>query len=256
MGRWDKQTMIASKTVSAQLNQLEKSELIESESHMVKPFDKTLQLNNDSTEQRILRAARSEFVDQGLSGARMQAIADRAHVNKALLHYYFRTKEKLYDAVLQNILETVWGVLRERFSHDAPVDDVRSILRQIVTVYIKTLQENQDFPRILLREIAEGGKRLPALIESFMSSFGDIPVKINRLLQREIKRKTIRPVEPVHLAINVLGMSVFTFIAQPIFSIVNERAAMKIALNEKFYKDRIESIVTMACDGIFKEKLR
>jgi len=223
---------------------------------MVKPIGKTVRLKNGSAEHRILIAAREEFVDQGLKGARMQAIADRAQVNKALLHYYFRTKEKLYDAVLQNVLATVWNVLREQFSKNSKADDIRSLLRQIVTVYIKTLEENRDFPRIILREIAEGGKRMPMLIESFVSSFGEIPLKINQLLLSEMRSGTIRKVKPVHLAINVLGMCVFTFFAQPILSKAGERGVVTIKFDKKFFHDRIESIISMACDGIFKEKTR
>lgn len=220
---------------------------------MVKPPDKTGRIKKDSTEQRILRAAREEFISQGLKGARMQAIADRANVNKALLHYYFRTKEKLYDAVLQNILATVWTVLRDQFSKNGSADDIRSLLRQIVTVYIETLEANPDFPRIMLCEIAEGGKRLPFLIESFVGSFGDIPLKINQLLLLEMRRGTIRKVEPIHLAINVLGMCVFTFLARPILSMAGRSGAPRIRLDGKFYRDRIESIVSLVCCGIFLE---
>lgn len=223
---------------------------------MVKPIGKTVRLKNDSAERRILIAAREEFVKEGLKGARMQAIADRAHVNKALLHYYFRTKEKLYDAVLQNILETVWSVLREQLSHGGQTDDIRALLRQIITVYITILEKNRDFPRIVLREIAEGGTRLPLLIEKFIQSFGEIPLKINQLLQREMRRGTIRPIEPIHVAINILGMCVFTFFAQPILSMAGERGILKISFDEKFFHDRIESIVSMACDGLFKEMVR
>lgn len=223
---------------------------------MVKPISKTNRSKKDSTERKILDAAREEFVDQGLKGARMQAIADRAQVNKALLHYYFRTKEKLYDAVLRNILETVWSVLRDKLSRGGQTDDIRTLLRQIVTVYIKTLEENRDFPRIMLREIAEGGTRLPLLIENFIQSFGEIPLKINRLLQKEMRRGTIRHIEPIHVAINVLGMCVFTFFAQPILSMAGERGVLKISFDRKFYHDRIESIVGMACDGIFRGKIQ
>ncbi|MEO1434911.1 MAG: helix-turn-helix domain-containing protein, partial [Bacteroidota bacterium] len=59
------------------------------------------------TENRILEIARSEFVKNGFSGTRMQAIADKAEINKAMLHYYFRSKEKLYREIFQDILNTM-----------------------------------------------------------------------------------------------------------------------------------------------------
>src|SRR5690606_24556875 len=71
-------------------------------------------------EKRILEAARKEFIAKGLDGARMQAVAASAGVNKALLHYYFRSKEKLYARVLEEILGAVWGELAGEFRARSP----------------------------------------------------------------------------------------------------------------------------------------
>ena len=68
------------------------------------------------TETRILTAARREFIAKGQDGARMQVIANEAGVNKALLHYYYRSKENLYRKVLEVTLATVWGRVRAEFN--------------------------------------------------------------------------------------------------------------------------------------------
>jgi AcrR family transcriptional regulator len=221
---------------------------------MVKPSDKTIRLKNGSAEERILRAARQVFIERGLAGARMQMIADRAGANKALLHYYFRTKERLYEAVLENILTTIGSALRSRLPHDREVNDLRGLLRQIITVYINTFRANPDFPRFIMREFADGGTHLPGIVNLFITGFGDIPRRIYGLMQKEAGLGHMRTIVPVHIAINIVGMCIFTFIAQPVLAIIGERTPLNLKFDDRFFDDRINAIVTMACDGIFKER--
>jgi TetR/AcrR family transcriptional regulator len=220
---------------------------------MVKPKSKTNRLINASPESRILAAARSEFIERGLRGARMQSIADRASVNKALLHYYFRSKEKLYDSVLQDIMRTLLGAVRAQLPRETGQDDFRSLLRLMVTSYISTLRKNQDFPRFMLREIVDGGAHLPVMVNELITSFGDIPLRIHRQLTAQMTQGKIRRVDPIHFALNILGMCIFTFIAQPIVNIVTARVNLGIAFDDRFYSDRIEAILDMAFHGVFKE---
>jgi TetR/AcrR family transcriptional regulator len=220
---------------------------------MVKPNNKTIRSKSLSPETRILAAARAEFIERGLCGARMQSIADRGEVNKALLHYYFRSKEKLYEAVLQNVMQTLLGAVREQLPHETGQDDIRSLLRLVVTTYIKTLQKNPDFPRFMLREIVDGGDHLPVMVNELITSFGDIPLRIHRMLAAQVKQGTIRRVDPVHFALNMIGMCIFTFIAQPIVGVVSERVNLGIAFDDTFFADRIETILDMTFYGILKE---
>jgi TetR/AcrR family transcriptional regulator len=221
---------------------------------MVKPFNKTIQSKNGSAEERILRAAREVFIERGLGGARMQTIADRAGANKALLHYYFRSKEQLYEAVFENILTTIGSALRSQLPpHDREINDLRGLLRQIVTVYINTFRANPDFPRFMIREFADGGAHLPGIVNLFISGFGDIPRRIYGLMQKEAGLGHMRTIVPVHIALNIVGMCVFTFIARPVLAVANKKTSLNLKFDDEFFNDRINAIVTMACDGIFKE---
>jgi TetR/AcrR family transcriptional regulator len=221
---------------------------------MVKRNDKTIRLKPLSPETSILSAARAEFIEHGLRGARMQAIADRCNVNKALLHYYFRTKERLYEAVLQDMMQTLLGAVRKQLLLEGGEDDLRSLLRLVVTTYIKTLQQNPEFPRFILREIVEGGAHLPVMVNELVSSFGDVPLRIHRLLLAHFKQGTIRQVDPVQFALNVLGMCIFTFIARPIVGAVNERVNLGVRFDDAFFDQRIEAILDMVFNGLFKEQ--
>jgi TetR/AcrR family transcriptional regulator len=220
---------------------------------MVKPNNKTIQSNHLSPEARILSAARAEFIERGLRGARMQSIADRGKVNKALLHYYFRSKEKLYQAVLQDIMRTLLGAVRAELPNQTGEDDIKSLVRLIVTTYIKTLQKNQDFPRFMLREIVDGGDHLPIMVNELITSFGEIPLRIHRMLSGQMKRQKIRKIDPVQFALNILGMCIFTFVARPIVGAVSERVNLGIEFDDAFFNRRIEAILDMAFHGILKE---
>jgi TetR/AcrR family transcriptional regulator len=220
---------------------------------MVKPFDKTIRSKKDSAEERILHAAREVFIERGLGGARMQMIADRAGTNKALLHYYFRSKEKLYEAVLENILTTIGSALRGQLPTGNEVEDIRGLLRQIVTVYINTFRANPDFPRFIMREFADGGAHLPRIVNLFIAGFGDVPLRIYTLLQKEMLKEHIRSIVPMHIALNIVGMCVFTFIARPVLSVIEKKTSLNLKFDDTFFADRIDAIVTMVCDGIFKE---
>ena len=107
-------------------------------------------------EHRILAAARREFIAKGLDGARMQAVATDAGVNKALLHYYYRSKDKLYRKVLEDTIATVWGKLQTEFRAQPQTTGVEGIVHTIVSTYIRTLSANPDFPLFVFREIAGG----------------------------------------------------------------------------------------------------
>ena len=223
---------------------------------MVKPSSKTIRSKSEidlSTERRIFAAAREEFIERGLRGARMQAIADRAAVNKALVHYYFRTKERLYDAVLQDTLATILGAVRGQLPGNEPDNDLRSLLRRIVTIYITTLKNNPDFPRFIIRELADGGEHLPRLIDAAIALCGDIPRRIYGLFVAETEQGTVRPIKPVHFLLNMLGMCAFTFIARPVLSLISDRAGFGVTFDDAFFQDRIDAIIDWTCCGIFTE---
>jgi len=175
-------------------------------------------------------------------------------VNKALLHYYFRSKERLYDAALADIVTTIGNRLRAELGTPGNNENLRSLLRQVVTVYVRTLQKNPDFPRFMVRELIEGGTRLKEIVAMFVGSFGDIPARIYSQILKEQKHGTVRSFKPLHLAVNIVSMSVFPFIARPMLAAIGTRTGIPIALDgEDFVNDRIETIVSMTCDGIFKE---
>ena len=180
----------------------------------------------------------------------MQSIADRCGVNKALLHYYYRSKKRLYEAVLQDIVQTMRGAIEPQLGDDAVDGDIRTLLRGIITTYIRTLQRNPDIVRFMFREIAEGGTHLPELIAQVAPMVRGIPERISRRLAAEVEAGTIRKVPGIQLMLNIIGMCIFTFVAQPMVSEISRQLSLNIDFDEYFFEERIENILDMVMQGI------
>lgn len=116
-------------------------------------LDKNL---SGSAEERILAAAMAEFAANGFHGARMQAIADTAHVNKAMLHYYFRSKDNLYHQIIRTGFQRIIGQVLEDWTGPGSLE---TRIEKIVDTYLDNYARNPDLIKIVLHETIEGGVR-------------------------------------------------------------------------------------------------
>lgn len=168
-----------------------------------------------STEEKILDAARKVFVQKGLDGARMQDIADEAGINKALLHYYFRTKDKLFEMIF---METV-GKIFPRFEMILLSDmDFFDKIRQIVSSYIEVIIHNPYLPLFVLNEMNKNPEF--GIVDFFKVQR---PVVIHRFMEdieKEVSKGTIKAVSPAHLLVNMMSMCIFPFVAKPVINIM------------------------------------
>lgn len=204
-----------------------------------------------STEDRILRAARIEFIERGRDGARMERIARSAGVNKALIHYYFRSKAKLYRAVLTGIVRTVWGSLRDELATLNTESGFRGFLQTFVSTFIRALRANPDFPPVILRELAGGAVEFRQVAAELFAEFDEIPARFERVVAREAKLGRLRPMNPVQVIMNVMGMCTATFFLQPVVTMMYQRVFNKdFVPDDRFFHERISAITDMVCDGI------
>jgi AcrR family transcriptional regulator len=208
-------------------------------------------ISMNETELKILAAAREEFVKMGLKGARMQIIADSAGVNKALLHYYFRSKEKLFEATIGEFAERLWGALEMQFTESAKYNNLKSFISTIVRTYIKTLSSDRYFPRLILRDIADGGDVMRTILKRAAERFGSIPAKMFTALKKEMDSGVIIKINPVDIILNILGMCIFTFIPGLVFDDTVVLDKLGLTYDDAYYENRISAIITMTCDGIF-----
>lgn len=170
---------------------------------------KTPETHSQSTENKILEAAKKVFILHGLEGTSMQQIASEAGINKSLLHYYFRTKEKLFDAVFTYAFHYIVPQMEGILNSDSGINDK---IERIVAEYMDLLSENKFIPAFILHEI----NRNPDRLYSIMQKTGIKPEIFVNQFVKEIQLGNIRPIDPRQLIINILAMCIFPVAARPL----------------------------------------
>ena len=123
-----------------------------------------METKKDSTEDKILEAAKNVFVAKGMEGARMQEIADEAGINKALLHYYFRSKEKLFEAIFSKIIQFAFPEITRIAQSNEPFI---SKIEQVVDAYIDLLIKHPFIPGFIMKELNRDPSGLFKLVVKF-----------------------------------------------------------------------------------------
>ena len=166
---------------------------------------------DSKTEEKIITAAREVFINKGLSGARMQEIADHAGINKALLHYYFRSKDKLFEAVFSELIKDFAPKMISALGSDLPLrEKVKAYVDQIIT----KMKSHPELPLFIFNEMRNHPQELIKKIGIVESGALEV---MSKQLEEEIKAGNIRPM-PVHeFMINMASMCIFPFLAKPMF---------------------------------------
>lgn len=163
----------------------------------------------DDTEQAILRSAREVFKSKGFSGAKMAEIASAAGINKALLHYYFRSKQNLFDQVFTEAVAVLIPKLVSILQSEYPLD-VK--IYKMVDYYYQTLSKNRDLPIFVLSEIRTNPEYMLKLLKS-----QGLDYKIlDRQIKSEIKKGNMIEVSAAEFFSNILGLILFPFITEPL----------------------------------------
>jgi AcrR family transcriptional regulator len=183
---------------------------------------KKIKIETDTTEEKIKEAARKVFMKKGYAATRTRDIAEEAGINLALLNYYFRSKEKLFNQVMKEKMQQFFGVLLPVISDPSTKLEIKIDL--IVSNYIDTLTENPDLPLFVLSEMKDANHLTDILPVEKLTP------KVSFIKQLQEKRPDINP---VHFLMNILGMTVFPFIARPAFGVIG-------ILNKNDFKTIIE----------------
>jgi TetR/AcrR family transcriptional regulator len=168
------------------------------------------------TEQRILDAAHVVFIRHGTAGARMQDIANEAGVNKALLHYYFRSKSRLAEAVFHGVASRIFSRLAETLGSDAEIEDK---VRRIIAIYIDQLSKTPYVPAYVLSELNQHPERTKQFFEAVRppNAKGPPPffLKLAEQIQTGVRAGTMRVISPGQFIANIASLCVFPFAAKP-----------------------------------------
>jgi len=202
-------------------------------------------IKKDNTEEKILNAAQTVFTRKGMDGARMQEIADEAGINKALLHYYFRSKQKLFESIFSVVFSKAFPNIQQFLTSDIPVEEK---MGRFIEKYIDLLLKNPYLPSFILKEINRDSEFLAKVIKKQGANPGDI----FKVFEKEMDAGTIKRMDPRELMINVISLSVFPFAAKPLMQIMffeNDKKAYR-----EFLKQRKVTVKRFVLDSILIEE--
>ena len=202
--------------------------------------------NNLSTEEKILQAAQEVFIREGYDGARMQHIADKAGINKALLHYYYRSKEKLFLEVFEKVFT---GLLQQIFTLVESEQSLEKFLKVFFREHIGFLLKDPRLPAFIISEISLN----PGLISVvFKKIHGQGIRRFSEMLKREKEKGTVDPaVDARQVLINILSLSIFPVSIHPVIGGI-------LGLSEEetgdFIRQRMEILPAMVMASVQKDK--
>jgi len=161
------------------------------------------------TEEKILEAATEVFQTKGMDGARMQEIAEKASINKAMLHYYYRGKEKLFQAVFNRTIQMIIPKMIKIIGSDEPLFDK---IRNFTDKYISFVMVHPYIPLFVINELEKHPEMLDNIIKTNVD--GEIRTKLTNEIEDLIEKGEINPINPEQLFLNILSMSIFPIMAQ------------------------------------------
>ena len=169
-------------------------------------------------EQAILEAAEHEFLDKGFEAAKTTKIASLAGVTHAMLHYYYRTKENLFDLVFDKKTRLLKESMFTAF--DNPDLPFLEKVQTGIEAHFEFIRLNSSLPRFVLNELIYKPMRLKLMEKKIKKIASDVGAKISVEIEREVKKGTINPIDPVTLMVDIASMNIFVFAALPLLRII------------------------------------
>lgn len=163
-----------------------------------------------NTEKQILNAAKNVFQTKGMDGARMQEIADKAGINKAMLHYYFRSKQLLFEAVFKNAFSLLAPQLNAILNDESSIEDK---IKNFTSNYISFIIKHPYLPSFIIQELNRNQDFILKLKDN--KGFPNLD-KFKKQVDEEVKKNIIKPISAEQLFINILALNIFPFVAKPL----------------------------------------
>ena len=179
-----------------------------------------MQLKEKNTEEKILEAAKTAFMKHGLYGAKMQDIANEAGINKALLHYYFRNKEKLFDQVFEGALSKYFEQMLVFSDTSIPV--IERLFKYVDNV-IDFFSEYPQMSMFIIKEISINQELFYEKVKNIKKDKG---IHLIALLKEGMEKKEIPEIDPTVLMINIHSLCAYPFLASPIFKAIEKSCSI------------------------------
>ena len=169
-------------------------------------------MGSDKTDMVILEAAREVFLKKGFAGARMDDIAKVAGINRALLHYYFRSKKDLFQIIFDKHFTELQSGLQEILSSSSQLNEK---IEQLINFYLSKLENNPDLPAFILQELSVNPERIFQLMQERQRLPGRSRLVFDEQVREAVRKGRIREIDSRHLIINILSLIVFPYVGRP-----------------------------------------
>ncbi|MCX6280423.1 MAG: TetR/AcrR family transcriptional regulator [Bacteroidetes bacterium] len=203
--------------------------------------------NRQNPEEKILEAARLVFHQKGFNGARMQEIADLAGMNKALLHYYFRNKESLFEKVFNETFAQMASKMSEIFLSEMTL---MSKIQIFINFYLNFISRHSFVVQFIINALHDKPEQLREII----LKQNLVPELMLEQIRKQLREEMGLDIDPLHIYVNILGLTVFPVVAKPLiqslFRITDERMDVFFEQRKKIVPTFIEN----ALKGYEKDK--
>ncbi|MEI6614593.1 MAG: TetR family transcriptional regulator [Chrysiogenales bacterium] len=203
--------------------------------------------DKQQTRERILLAAQKEFAARGYAGARMEAIAGSAAINKAMLFYYFSSKDNLYRTVLLGVFSEIFGEIGSFISQSLTPE---LFLEKFPEIYIRFIARHPDLLRIMVFDLIHNPENVTAAMAQIIhEKMSFKPQPLLGLVKRWHGQGLISEADPLHFMMNIVALSIFSFIGKPMVEAIS---GIQVENDEDFYHRRIASVVNVLQRGMLK----
>ena len=194
-----------------------------------------------STEERILEAAVQEFMTKGYAGARTTALAEAAGVTHAMLHYYFRTKDKLLDRIIESKIGTLRDIMLASLGD--PTIPLFDKIKSTIENHQDFIAANPELPRFMINEVLNRPDRMPKVIERLKHHTPLVVQSLQRQIDEYADRGLCRRVDAGMLMLDIVSLNIFPFSAKPM---VNALLGGMMENSQAFVEARkIENVETI-----------
>ncbi|GAK60309.1 transcriptional regulator, TetR family [Candidatus Vecturithrix granuli] len=209
-------------------------------------------MNMIDTREKIINSAIEIFAEKGKYGARMEEIAAKAGVNKAMVYYYYGMKDYLYQEALRNVVSSylarIFRTGEQMINQNSnPVETLKSI----VALYFEVFSSERAYTKLVLDAIASEPEELEDLLVQIKDDLKlDIPGKLLRFLEEGMERQVFRKVDPKQLLLNIVSMTMFYFFGKPAI-----KAFLDLQIEDEatFLKQRQEAIINLILFGMIQQ---
>lgn len=196
--------------------------------------------NTKNKKQQILNAAEYEFLTNGYEATKTTQIAKRAGVTHAMLHYYYQSKENLFNKIFEDKIETLKAPI-VALAQNKDID-LRDRIREIIELHFDFLKTHPDLPHFLINEMRSNPRLIKILCEKVGDTLRETFATIQTEIDEYVAKGIMKPISAFDLFLDIVSLNVFTFISLPIFRHIAYDEEKEQQLIENRKKEIIQTI--------------